>query len=128
MHILFIPCLSLVCTGLCAAAASGQHLCSEILLKRGAKITVTNLHETLPLHLAVSSGNWQVTELLLKTEGGAICIDQTDAKGCTAVMMAAKEGHAGLVELLLNYRGAGNPQEKVLEATDKQGIHALQLI
>ena len=108
-------------SALCAASANGQPVCTDILLRRGAKITVKNLQETPPLHLAVSNGNWQVTELLLKSEDGPNSIDHTDGKGCTAVMMAAKEGHAGLVELAINFRASASSRQKVLEATDKQG-------
>ena len=77
------------------------------------------------MHLAVGNGNWQVTELLLKSEDGPNSIDFTDGKGCTALMMAAKEGHAGLVELILNFRSSASSRLKVLEATDKQGRELL---
>ena len=80
-----------------------------------------NLQETPPLHLAVSNGNWQVTELLIKSEDGPGSIDYTDGKGSTALMMAAKEGHSGLIELIINFRSSLSSRQKVLEATDKQG-------
>ena len=90
-------------------------------MRRGAKITVKNLQEIPPLHLAVSNGNWQVTELLLKSDDGANSIDDTDGKGCTALMMAAKEGHSGLIELIINFRPSESSRQNVLEATDNQG-------
>ena len=90
-------------------------------MRRGAKITVKNLQEIPPLHLAVSNGNWQVTELLLKSDDGVKSIDYTDGKGCTALMMAAKEGHSGLIELIINFRPTESSRQKVLEATDNQG-------
>ena len=106
---------------LCAACANGQPICTDILLRRGAKITVRNLQESPPLHLAVSNGNWQVTELILKSDDGPNSIDHTDGKGCTALMMAAKEGHSGLIELIINFRPSASSRQKVLETTDKQG-------
>ena len=106
---------------LCASCANGQPICTDLLLRRGAKITVKNLQETPPLHLAVSNGNWQVTELLIKSEDGCNSIDHIDGKGCTALMMAAKEGHSGLIELIINFRSSASSRQNVLEATDKQG-------
>ena len=106
---------------LCASCTNGQPICTDILLRRGAKITVKNLQEIPPLHLAVSNGNWQVTELLLKSDDGVKSIDYTDGKGCTALMMAAKEGHSGLIELIINFRPTESSRQKVLEATDNQG-------
>ena len=79
-------------TGLCAAAANGHLKCAEILLRRGAKVSTTDLEGTPAIHHAVSSGNWAVTELLIK-EGAKL--DQTDALGRTPLMAAAREGHAG---------------------------------
>ena len=111
---------------LCAACANGQPICTDILLRRGAKITVRNLQESPPLHLAVSNGNWQVTELILKSDDGPNSIDHTDGKGCTALMMAAKEGHSGLIELIINFRPSASSRQKVLETTDKQGKFSSQ--
>ena len=36
-------------------------------------------------------------------------------------MMAAKEGHSGLIELIINFRPTESSRQKVLEATDNQG-------
>ena len=69
----------------------------------------------------MSNGNWQVTELLIKSEDGCNSIDHIDGKGCTALMMAAKEGHSGLIELIINFRSSASSRQNVLEATDKQG-------
>ena len=57
----------------------------------------------------------------MKSDDGPNSIDYTDGKGCTALMMAAKEGHSGLIELIINFRPTENSRQKVLEATDKQG-------
>ena len=118
----------LIFAALCASCANGQPICTDILLRRGAKITVKNLQETPPLHLAVSNGNWQVTELLIKSEDGCSSIDHIDGKGCTALMMAAKEGHSGLIELIINFRSSASSRQNVLEATDKQGNYVMAKI
>ena len=118
----------LLFAALCASCANGQPICTDILLRRGAKITVKNLQETPPLHLAVSNGNWQVTELLIKSEDGCNSIDHIDGKGCTALMMAAKEGHSGLIELIINFRSSASSRQNVLEATDKQGKYIMTKI
>ena len=119
---------SLCFAALCASCANGQPICTDILLRRGAKITVKNLQETPPLHLAVSNGNWQVTELLIKSEDGCNSIDHVDGKGCTALMMAAKEGNSGLIELIINFRSSASSRQNVLEATDKQGNYIMATI
>ena len=99
--------------GLCAAAGNGHLKCCEILLRRGAKVSTTNLEGNPALYNAVSSGHWPVTELLIK-EGAKL--DQTDSLGRTPLMAAAKEGHAGLVELIVNKGG-----KHLLESRDKDG-------
>ena len=76
-------------------------------------MSTTNLEGTPALHHAVSSGHWPVTELLIK-EGAQL--DQTDSHGRTPLMAAAKEGHAGLVELIVNKGG-----KHLLESRDKDG-------
>ncbi len=62
-------------TGLCAAASAGEKSCCEILLRRGAKVLAPNLKEVPALHLAIASGNWAITDILLK-EGASL--EQTD--------------------------------------------------
>lgn len=86
-------------TGLCAAASNGQRRCAEILLRRGAKVSVRNLKEATPLHMAVSGGHWDVTETMLKAGSG---LEEPDNMGRTPLMVAAMEGHMGVLELLVN--------------------------
>ena len=52
-------------TSLCSAAAAGQKLSCDVLLRRGAKISATNLKENPALHLANRHGHWSVADLLL---------------------------------------------------------------
>ena len=104
-------------SGLCAAASNGHLKCVEILVRRGARVSTTDLDGTPAVHHAVTSGNWAVTELLIK-EGARL--DQTDSQGRTPLMSAAREGHAGLVELLVNKGG-----KHLLESRDKDGCTPL---
>ena len=74
-------------TALCAAAGAGQRRCVEILLRRGAKVSlffkasfdrskikdelslqhfkvgVANLKDTAPVHAAIAGGYWDCTEV-----------------------------------------------------------------
>ena len=102
-------------TALCAAAGAGEKRCAEILLRRGAKVTVTNLKESPPIHMAIAGGHWAVTEALLKEGAG---LEQTDSVGRTPLMIAALEGHTGVLELLLS-------KQSLLEAKDNDGLSAL---
>ena len=102
-------------TALCASASSGEKESCDILLKRGAKVTVSNLKETPPLHLATKQGHWSVADALLSA--GAKTSHQDNA-GRTPLMMAACEGHTGLVDLLL-------ARNSDIEATDREGLTCL---
>ena len=86
-------------TCLVAAAHSGQRGCCNILLRRGAKTSVTNLSDLPPLHAAVSGGHWGITEMLLK-EGANL--EQKDGLGRTPVIVSAAEGHSAVIEHLLS--------------------------
>ena len=102
-------------TPLCAAAAAGQKSACDVLIRRGGKISATNLKENPPLHLANRHGHWSVADTLLK-EGADP--EQPDGSGRTPLMIASLEGHLGLVELLLS-RGAH------MEAQDRDGLTAI---
>ena len=102
-------------TALCAAANAGQRRCVEILLRRGARVGVSNLKETAPVHMAIAGGHWDCTELLLKEGAG---LEQADRLGRTPLMTAAAEGHTGVLELLLQ-------RQALIDARDGEGLTAL---
>ena len=105
-----------------AAAAHGRRDCCAVLIKRGARLTTTNLREATPLHQAAREGHWSVCELLLSSEIGgsaSAVIEQKDALGRTPLISAAMEGHLGIVEHLVSVRKCN------IDILDKDGMSAL---
>lgn len=103
-------------TALTAAATAGHLDICRILIRRGASPAVTNLMDVTALICAVQEGHWEVAESLLQESTASV--DQTDGVGRTALMVAAAEGHLGVMELLLT-KGAD------VKKTDKEGLTAL---
>ena len=83
-----------------------------VLIRRGASLSVSNLKESFPLHMATRQGHWGVADTLLKEGADG---NQLDGGQRSPLMIAALEGHLGLCELLIS-RGAR------LETEDRDGL------
>ena len=76
-------------TALSAASAAGQNGSCLVLIRRGALLSVSNLKESFPLHMATRQGHWGVADTLLK-EGADP--NQLDGGQRSPLMIAALEG------------------------------------
>ncbi|CZT53470.1 related to AVO2 Component of a complex containing the Tor2p kinase and other proteins, which may have a role in regulation of cell growth [Rhynchosporium secalis] len=74
-----------------------------------------------PLHLAAASGHTEIVHLLCSSCPG--CIKKGDLRGRDALMLASREGHDTVVQILLTFSPSG-PAE-LLEASDIDGNTAL---
>ncbi|HOY15145.1 MAG TPA: ankyrin repeat domain-containing protein [Saprospiraceae bacterium] len=82
-----------------AVAKENTHLC-KLLIAKGANVNASQMADVTPLHSAVHRGNVELTRLLL--DFGA----QPDLKmqnGDTAMIIAEREGHQPILDILRNY-------------------------
>lgn len=98
-------------TALHHAAAEGHAEIVELLLVRGrAAPNVRDATKRSPLMDAAEIGALQICVALV--DAGAI-LDLTDQQQASALMLAAANGHAVCMELLLRYHAQGNLRDKV---------------
>jgi ankyrin repeat protein len=105
------PCLLSHEMPLTAAIKRGSLETCQVLVTEGnADLSLV----ALPLHLAVELGHWSIVDLLLKT--GKCDVSAKDRKGRPALVVAAKEGHVAILELLLA-KGANLDEDRDSECT-----------
>ena len=76
-------------TPLCAAAGAGQKVSCDVLIRRRADITVSNLKDVPPLHMATRQGHWSIADALLKEGSSPEILDSAKR---TPLMIASLEG------------------------------------
>ena len=88
-----------------------------IPILRGASLASISWPDSRPaLHCAVESGSWDLVVAVLSLP--QTVVDRRDFSGRTPLLCAAKQGHVGLVDMLMN-KGAD------VNARDNQGWSAL---
>ncbi|KAL9951418.1 hypothetical protein ACROYT_G044077 [Oculina patagonica] len=108
-------------TALHYACSEGHDLSAETLLKLGATIERDQSARS-PLHLAASKGSTRCCEAILQKFQD--CINMLDKNKNTALHLAATNGHAPVVKLLLSIKGAevtlNNTNDNILDAAVKE--------
>ncbi|KAL0633622.1 hypothetical protein Q9L58_007446 [Maublancomyces gigas] len=91
-------------TPLHRAVRDGEEWAINMLLENGADLAATCLGMSA-LHIVASSGDERIAGLLLD-KGSNIEMISTDEAGFTPLQFAARDGHVGMIAMLLR-RGAG---------------------
>jgi len=108
-------------TALHYACSEGHDISAEALLKLGATVE-RDQNERSPLHLAAIKGSTRCCEAILHKYQD--CINMLDRNKCTALHLAATNGHASVVKLLLSIDEAevtvNNANENILDAAVKE--------
>lgn len=100
-----------------AACESGRAESVQFFLSRGASLASISWPDSRPaLHCAVESGSWDLVVAVLALPD--TIVDKKDFSGRTPLLCAAKQGHVGLVDMLIN-KGAD------VNARDNQGWSGL---
>ncbi|KAL4861148.1 ankyrin repeat-containing domain protein [Aspergillus spectabilis] len=89
-------------TPLIHATAAGHGNVVEYLLKRGAHVHCADKYGRTALHAAASKGDVKATEALIRHGAKADDVNPRDEDRNTALLLAAMEGHEGVVQFLLN--------------------------
>ncbi|MFD0738754.1 ankyrin repeat domain-containing protein [Lysobacter koreensis] len=94
----------------------------QLLLKLKAKVDARGADQRSALHEAALAGHVEITQVLLAAGADAA---GADAHGRTPLLEAARGGHAGVLERLLEHLPRGGAAEA--QARDAQGRNALAL-
>lgn len=87
-------------TALHLAALNGRDHATESMIQLGASVEVRNFHGQTPLHIASSRGFLKTVKALVR-QGGAYA-DSEDDSGVRPISIAARNGHAAVVQFLLS--------------------------
>ena len=94
-------------TPLHAAAVFDRPSIGAMLLKRGAKVSLTsNSQGFTPLHVAARGGKLDMVKLLIEARGN---VNATGKRVDTPLTLAASQGHFAVVDYLLSHGAAVNP-------------------
>ncbi|KAJ6640634.1 Transient receptor potential cation channel subfamily A member 1, partial [Pseudolycoriella hygida] len=93
------------CSPLHYASREGHIRSLENLIRLGACINLKNNNNESPLHFAARYGRFNTVRQLLDSEKGTFIINESDGEGLTPLHISSQQGHARVVQLLLN-RGA----------------------
>uniref|UniRef100_A0A7E4VTV5 ANK_REP_REGION domain-containing protein n=1 Tax=Panagrellus redivivus TaxID=6233 RepID=A0A7E4VTV5_PANRE len=106
-------------TAMCVACANGQSETVQFLLSRGATLSTTQSWQgKSAIMCSIESGSWDLCVNVLNSAQIDLNNDRTDEEGWTPLMVAARHGHVGLVDLLIN-RGAD------MNIRDNKGLTAI---
>ncbi|XP_041358334.1 transient receptor potential cation channel subfamily A member 1-like isoform X2 [Gigantopelta aegis] len=89
------------CTPLHYACKEGHLKAVDELLKMGASVNVKNNEKQSPFHFAARYGRFMTCKRLLETDQGPNIINETDAKGRTALHIASMNGYTKIISLLM---------------------------
>lgn len=106
------------------AAAGGCIKVVEMLLNRGAKLSLGNRFNETPLHLAAERGHAPIVHLLMSR--GADMRLMTKHTRMNPLMLAAQSGHAASIKVMLRTLLGGDVMQ-VLNARDTFGNSSLDL-
>lgn len=84
----------------CSKKGGNKKEIIDFLISNGVDVNAVNEHGSTPLFIAVSNGNYEATELLLKANG--IKVNQT-INGFTALHVAVMNQFVPIVKLLLSH-------------------------
>ncbi|XP_041357845.1 transient receptor potential cation channel subfamily A member 1-like [Gigantopelta aegis] len=89
------------CTPLHYASKEGHLMAINDLLDMGAVINTKNNDKQSPFHFAARYGRLNTCKRLLESEQGPNIINETDAKGRTALHVASMNGNTKILSLLM---------------------------
>lgn len=119
-------------TALCFAAHRGSHEVVRLLLSKGARAHLVDVHGRTPIMLASTRNHWNVVEVLSRHLKG-LGLDVRDLVGKTALHYAAERGHWEVIEELLVHGadhtirdGEGNtPRDLALGGQEQSSLAAV---